>query len=74
MVNAIPDFPAVVVQFADWSVRRIDMAEFMNADNPGVFAHLRDPNYFNQVRVLEGTMSWPGELDMDSEAVYLDSH
>ena len=38
----------------------------------GVFAPLRDPELFAQVRVdsQAGTIVWPGELDMAPEALY----
>ncbi|MCB0195527.1 MAG: DUF2442 domain-containing protein [Anaerolineae bacterium] len=30
----------------------------------GVFAELKDRNYFKQVRVLDGTVVWPHEQDI----------
>lgn len=41
----------------------------------GVFAPLRDPELFAQVRVdpQAGTIVWPGELDMAPEALYAEA-
>jgi hypothetical protein len=36
----------------------------------GVFAKLSDPSYFRQVRVEEGAVAWPGELDLAPDAMY----
>lgn len=75
VVNAIPDFPnKVIVQFADWTVRTIDLSHLTDRADPGVFAHLRDRGYFNQVRALDGIVTWPGELDLDAKAMYDRSH
>jgi len=39
----------------------------------GVFKELKDPNYFNQVRVLHGTIAWPHEQDICPDTLYEDS-
>jgi hypothetical protein len=41
----------------------------------GVFAPLRDPELFAQVRIdpQAGTIVWPGELDMAPEALYAEA-
>ena len=39
----------------------------------GVFQELRDKNYFKQVRVLDGTVTWPHEQDICPDTLYLDS-
>ena len=38
----------------------------------GVFAPLRDPSYFSQVRVDPelGTISWPNGADLDPDVLY----
>ena len=36
----------------------------------GVFSHLVDPALFRQVAVAEGTVSWPGHLDLAPDAMY----
>ena len=41
--------------------------------NFGVFKELQDHNYFNQVKVLDGTVAWPHEQDICPDTLYLDS-
>ncbi len=41
--------------------------------NFGVFAELRDEAYFQQVRVVNGTVAWPHEQDICPDTVYLES-
>ena len=36
----------------------------------GVFEKLKDPSVFNQLRVIDGHVSWPGELDLAPDAMY----
>ncbi len=76
VVNAIPDFStkSVIVQFADWTVRTIDLSHLIDREDPGVFESLRHEHFFNRVRVLDGLVTWPGELDLDPEHMYNMSH
>ncbi len=48
---------------------------FADEEWQGVFAPLRDPELFAQVRIdpLAGTIVWPGELDMAPEALYTEA-
>lgn len=39
----------------------------------GVFVELRDEQYFQQVRVVNGTVAWPHEQDICPDTLYLDS-
>ena len=39
----------------------------------GVFQELRDINYFRQVKVFHGTVTWPHEQDICPDTLYLDS-
>jgi hypothetical protein len=36
----------------------------------GVFAHLRDQSQFQQVMVIDGVVTWPGELDLAPDAMH----
>ena len=36
----------------------------------GVFAHLVDPEEFGKVRVDNGYVTWPGELDIAPDSMY----
>jgi hypothetical protein len=39
----------------------------------GVFKELKNINYFNQVKVIDGTVAWPHEQDICPDTLYLDS-
>ena len=47
-----------------------DCSELLNF---GVFKELQDRNYFNQVKVLDGTVVWPHEQDICPDTLYIDS-
>ena len=36
----------------------------------GVFEPLKDPKFFNQVKAINGAVTWPGELDLAPDAMY----
>lgn len=46
----------------------------MDSLKAGVFETLRHPEFFNRMHVLEGLVTWPGELDLDPKRMYDDSH
>lgn len=39
----------------------------------GVFEELQDKNYFKQVTITDGTVTWPHEQDLCPDTLYLDS-
>lgn len=39
----------------------------------GVFTELKDPNYFKQALVCDGTVAWPHDQDICPDTLYLDS-
>ena len=39
----------------------------------GVFQELQDDTYFQQARVLDGTVVWPHEQDICPDTLYLES-
>ena len=39
----------------------------------GFFRELKDKNYFQQVKVLDGTVVWPHEQDICPDTLYIDS-
>ena len=55
------------VQFADGLS---GLVRFEPSHLTGVFAVLRDPTIFQQVSVLHGAVTWPGELDLAPDAMY----
>ncbi len=36
----------------------------------GVFAHLKDQAQFQQVMLVDGVVTWPGELDLAPDAMH----
>lgn len=52
----------LMLVFADSYVGELDLAPALNGS---VFEPLKDPAYFAQVRVEEGTARWPNDADFD---------
>ncbi len=44
--------------------------EFTNTFFYGVFERLKDPKEFNRVMVVDGVVTWPGELDLAPDAMH----
>ena len=55
------------VQFADGLS---GLVRFEPSHLTGVFAVLQEPAFFQQVSVLHGTVTWPGDLDLAPDAMY----
>ncbi len=60
----------VWLRFDDGVEGELDLSSLLRFD--GVFAPLRDPEFFARVRVDPewGTIGWPGEIDLDSEMLH----
>ncbi len=58
---------ALQVQFADGTTGRV---QFEPSHLTGVFAPLNDPIVFQQARVEDGFVTWPGDLDLAPDAMY----
>jgi len=61
---------AVHLRFEDGTEAEVDLGYLVGGD--GVFAPLRDPEYFRRLRVYpEGqTIFWPNEADIAPETLY----
>lgn len=55
------------VRFADGLRGKVHFSE---SALRGVFAPLRNPDFFAQVRLGNGFVTWPGELDLAPDAMY----
>jgi len=55
------------VAFADGTRGRV---VFEPTHLTGVFASLQNPEFFNQVGVNEGAVSWPGDIDLAPDAMH----
>lgn len=58
------------LEFANGERRVFDLSPYLDH---GVFRQLRDQNAFRAVRVVAGSVEWPGEIDLSYDSVYLDS-
>jgi hypothetical protein len=65
-VKPEPGF-CLAVRFADGLQGRIHLAP---EEMRGALAPLRDPEYFRQVFLDHGAVSWPGEIDLAPDALY----
>ena len=74
----IPEIAAVQVQpeyrlmlsYSNGETRLFDASPYLER---GVFTRLKDFNLFAQARLAFGTVTWPGELDIAPETLYLRS-
>jgi hypothetical protein len=46
------------------------LVKFMPSAFRGVFTELRNPAEFSRVFVVDGTVTWPGELDLAPDAMH----
>ena len=55
------------VEFADGVQGEV---RFLPSHLTGVFKPLLDPDFFAQVSVRDGAVTWPGDLDLAPDAMY----
>ena len=68
VVEVKPAAPLTLeVRFADGLRGKVT---FVESALHGVFAPLKDPDFFAQVRLGNGFVTWPGELDLAPDAMY----
>ena len=60
IVKPLSDY-RIYVEVADGRKGVFDMKPYLNR---GVFRELKDVNYFNQVGILFGAVTWPHEQDI----------
>ena len=60
----------VHVAFADGTNGVFDFAPYLRYP---CYAPLRDRDVFAQVSASHGTLSWPGDIDISPEAVWVDA-
>ena len=58
------------VTFVDGTTGEVDLSRLVTSGGAGVFADLRDPAVFAQVRVEYGAVTWPGNIDLAPDAMY----
>ena len=69
-VTALPGF-RLHVRFNDGVEGDVDMDSFIHSSTAGVFAQLADPDRFAQAYSEYGAVTWPDELDLAPDAMYI---
>jgi hypothetical protein len=65
LVKPLVDY-CLYVELEDGSCGEFDLKPYLDH---GVFRELRDVNYFNQVGVMLGALTWPHEQDIAPETL-----
>ena len=63
-VTVLPDFK-LAVSFRDGTAGIVDCSRILSSDNPGIYAPLASQDFFNQVSVELGVLTWPNGADLD---------
>ncbi|MEF8714262.1 MAG: DUF2442 domain-containing protein [Accumulibacter sp.] len=63
-VTVLPDY-RLAVRFRDGRNGIVDCSSIKKSSNPGIYGPLRDPDFFTQVRVELGALTWPNGADLD---------
>jgi len=59
----------LIITFNNGEVKLFDMSRYFEYP---VFEPLKDPAFFNKAHVLQGTVAWNDELDVDPDTLYLE--
>jgi len=57
------------VSFENGECRRFDVRPYLDR---GIFTRLRDPVLFRSVRVVAGSVEWPGGLDLSYDTLFVE--
>ena len=68
-VNPLNNYKLKVI-FSDNSHGIFDCSQYLET---GVFKELKNVKYFNQVKVVGGTVVWPHEQDFCPDTIFLDA-
>jgi hypothetical protein len=68
-VRALDDYQ-LTLEFENIGWRIFDMKPYFNR---GIFTRLQNPTLFQAVRVVAGSVEWPGGLDLSYDTLYLES-
>lgn len=67
-VHTLDDYE-LLVSFENGESRRFDAKPYLGR---GIFVRLRDLAIFRGVRVIAGSIEWPGGLDLSYDTLYVD--
>ena len=68
-ITLLDDY-CISVQFMDGLSGLADLSGVVLKENSGVFAVLRDIQFFKQAYIDRGAITWPGNLDLAPDAMY----
>jgi Protein of unknown function (DUF2442) len=68
-VSTLPGYQ-LLVSFQDGRTGIIDCSAIKISANPGIYAELADPDFFAQVRLELGALTWPNGADLDPGWLY----
>ncbi len=60
----------LLLEFSNGETRLFDLTPWLDK---GVFRALRDSPDFDQARAVDGSVEWPGEIDLSYDTLYLRS-
>lgn len=60
----------LLLHFDNGETRRFDLTPWLDR---GVFRALRDSDDFVRAQVVDGSVEWPGEIDLSYDTLYLSS-
>jgi hypothetical protein len=63
-LSVLPDF-RLAVTFCDGRNGIVDCSAIQNSSNPGIYAPLADADFFAQVKLELGALTWPNGADLD---------
>lgn len=64
-VNVLHSGYRLAVTFVDGTNGIADLSKLVNGPNPGIYAALADPAFFDQVKLELGVITWPNGADLD---------
>lgn len=67
--EAMPDH-VLRLKFDNGEVRLFDLKPYLDK---GVFRALQDEAWFRKVQVVDGSVEWPGEIDLSHDTLFLRS-
>ena len=68
-VQPQPDYK-LLLTFSNNEHRVFDVKPYLSK---GIFSSLKDTDLFNQVKQFNGSILWPGDLDLCPDTLYEDS-
>jgi len=68
-VGALPQW-RLAVRFNDGTRGTVDLAAIVTSADAGVFAALRDPQFFSRVYLEYGAVTWPNGADLAPDAMH----